>query len=124
MDDTVPRKSAGELGIETLYHYEPFNCAYLSAILREQRIHCSNPANLNDPWDCHPWFDGKALDTEDVLLQVIEFHHGQARRGGIPRLSSDLNEEWLRVLRGKPQERIKLMESCRPSAVFFPRILI
>ena len=117
MDNMVPRKSAGELGIETLYHYEPFNCTYLSATLREQRIHCSNPANLNDPWDCHPWFDSKALDADDVLRQVIEFHHGQARRGGIPPLPPDLNKEWLRVLRGNPQERIKLMESLSKTAL-------
>ena len=64
-----------------------------------------------------PWFDSRALDVEDVLRKVIEFHHGQARLGGIAPLSPDLNKEWLRVLRGNPQERRKLMESLSKTAL-------
>jgi hypothetical protein len=54
-------------GIPTLYHYEKFNPAYLATILRDQIIHCSNPNNLNDPWDCKPVFDPHALDDPEVL---------------------------------------------------------
>jgi hypothetical protein len=113
----MTRKSAGELGIETLYHYEPFNCAYLSETLRNQKIHCSNPANLNDPWDCYPWFDSSALDDDDVLQKVVEFHHGQARLAGIPRLRPDLNEKWLTTLRSSDKERQQLMDDLSKTAL-------
>jgi len=117
MNNVPVRKSAGELGIETLYHYERFNCAYLSAMLRDQKVHCSNPAKLNDPWDCHPWFDSKSLDEEDVLRRVVEFHHGQARLGGISPLPSRLNEQWLASLRNDPKEREKLMDDLSKKAL-------
>jgi DUF2971 family protein len=86
-------------------------------MLRDQKIHCSNPANLNDPWDCHPWFDSKSLDEEDVLRRVVEWHHGQARLGGIPPLPPHLNEQWLASLRSDQKERDNLMQSLSKTAL-------
>jgi Protein of unknown function (DUF2971) len=40
-----------------LYHYEKFRPQWLEATLRDKRIHCSDPAKLNDPWDCRVSFD-------------------------------------------------------------------
>jgi hypothetical protein len=53
-------------GIQRLYHYEPFNPAHLTDLLTNHRIHCSDPAALNDPWDCRPWFDESALDSKAI----------------------------------------------------------
>jgi hypothetical protein len=117
MGNALRRKSAGELGIETLYHYEPVNREYLSATLRDQKIHCSNPAKLNDPWDCRPWFDSKSLDKEDVLLKVVEWHYGQVRLGGIPPLTPHQNEQWITSLRRNQEERANLMESLSKTAL-------
>jgi hypothetical protein len=40
-----------------LYHYERFCPEWLEGTLRNKQIHCSDPAKLNDPWDCRVWFD-------------------------------------------------------------------
>lgn len=57
--------------IPALYHYEKFNAEYLTTTLRDETIHCSNPTNLNDPWDCKPAFDPHSLDDPDVLQREI-----------------------------------------------------
>jgi hypothetical protein len=50
-------QTAHQAGIQKLYHYEPFNRQFLADTLANSRIHVSNIANVNDPWDCRPWFD-------------------------------------------------------------------
>jgi len=60
-------RTAIQAGIPTLYHYERFNPEYLATTLRNKIIHCSNPANLNDPWDCKPAFDPQSLEDPEVL---------------------------------------------------------
>ena len=57
MEPTHP--TAVQLAYSRLYHYERFCPEWLTATLREQRIYCSNPATLNDPWDCRPRFDNR-----------------------------------------------------------------
>jgi hypothetical protein len=48
---------AADAGIRKLYHYQTFCPAYLADTLVSQRVHVSNPQDLNDPWDCYPCFD-------------------------------------------------------------------
>jgi hypothetical protein len=43
--------------IEKLYRYEILNLNHLEDILIHSRVHVSNVANVNDPWDCRPWFE-------------------------------------------------------------------
>jgi hypothetical protein len=56
-------KTAAQLNIENLYHYQPFDptsardCDRLADILINHRVYCSDPACFNDPWDCQPHFD-------------------------------------------------------------------
>lgn len=66
------RRSADN-GIRRLYHYEPLQPAYLCDTLREQRVHFSSPANFNDPWDCHPWFDPTEVRDPTRRAQWIAF---------------------------------------------------
>src|SRR5271167_4101580 len=40
-----------------LYHYGRFRPEWLEGTLRNRQIHCSDPAKLNDPWDCRVSFD-------------------------------------------------------------------
>lgn len=54
---------AQHAGFAKLYHYEPFKSQYLEGILRDRKIHVSNIGNVNDPWDCHPWFDKDVSDS-------------------------------------------------------------
>jgi hypothetical protein len=49
-------------GHRVLYHWEKFSEERLSALLRDKRIYCSNPASFNDPWDCKPHFNTEILN--------------------------------------------------------------
>jgi hypothetical protein len=67
------QRTARSAGLERLYHYERFNPEYLRDILINGRVYCSDPANLNDPWDCRPWFDSEALDEPNVVEDLIQW---------------------------------------------------
>jgi hypothetical protein len=54
--------TAREDGITKLYHYQGSCFKHLRATLTENRIHCSNPQNFNDPWDCRPFFDAASVN--------------------------------------------------------------
>jgi hypothetical protein len=49
--------TAREDGIQKLYHYQGPCLKHLRDTLAGSHIHCSNPENFNDPWDCRPYFD-------------------------------------------------------------------
>jgi len=70
---------AGQLGLNSLYHYQDFNpkttdghVERLADILKNRRIWCSNPANFNDPWDCKPYFDPTFLDDPHARAATPE----------------------------------------------------
>jgi Protein of unknown function (DUF2971) len=66
-------QNAKTAGFHRLYHYEKFSQDNLEDVLTKQRVHCSDLANLNDPWDCRPWFDAEALDDPKVLEEFIQW---------------------------------------------------
>jgi hypothetical protein len=102
-------KSAGQLGIERLYHYQKFDAEYLSTTLRDQKIRCSNPANLNDPWDCRPCLDSLPLQDPEVFRRVMVWLHDQAKQA--KRFwRSDLKQRWETNLRNDPNEQAKFMD--------------
>jgi len=68
------RSNPLEAGIARLYHYEKFKPEWLATTLREQKIHCSNPSNLNDPWDCRPWFDHRPMVEDPSKLEAMLDH--------------------------------------------------
>jgi len=49
-------------GHRVLYHWEKFCEERLSALLRDKRIYCSDPASFNDPWDGKPHFNTDILN--------------------------------------------------------------
>ena len=49
-------------GHRVLYQWEKFHEERLSALLRDNRIYCSNPVLFNDPWDCKPHFNMEILN--------------------------------------------------------------
>jgi hypothetical protein len=65
-------KTARKAGLHRLYHYEKFAPDHLKDVLVNQRVHCSDLAALNDPWDCRPWFDDEALEDPLAIEAVIE----------------------------------------------------
>jgi hypothetical protein len=64
-------RTAFDDGVLKLYHYEKFNPTYLTTTLRDNIVHCANPAKLNDPWDCKPAFDPHCLDDPATLEREI-----------------------------------------------------
>jgi hypothetical protein len=59
-----------------LYHYETFSEEYLTDVLEYRRVHCSDPANLNDPWDCKPCFDLDCLKEPDAKRLISNWFIG------------------------------------------------
>src|SRR4051812_47367201 len=55
-------RTARQEGIQKLYHYQGFDPDHLKDILINNRVRCSNPDRLNDPWDCRVYFDDLHLD--------------------------------------------------------------
>ena len=53
--------TAKQCAFKKYYHYQPFCKDYLKATLRDRKLFCSDPLNVNDPWDCKPWFDYRPL---------------------------------------------------------------
>jgi hypothetical protein len=53
--------TAKQCSFETFYHYQPFCKEYLITTLRDQKLFFSDPHNVNDPWDCKPWFDYRPM---------------------------------------------------------------
>ena len=93
-------RTAVQAGLVTLYHYEKFNAEFLAITLREQKIHCSNPGNLNDPWDCMPWLDAPALRDPNVFRQAMDSYHELGK--GHP-LRPDLQEKFESRLQNDPK---------------------
>ncbi len=71
--------SAGQLGLNSLYHYQDF--ALKSSDDHEGRLRdlltshcgwCSSPATFNDPWDCRPYFDPAFLNDPDTRAATAE----------------------------------------------------
>jgi hypothetical protein len=67
--------TAKQSPIAHFYHYQPFHKKYLRDMLRDQMIHFSHPHNVNDPWDCKPWFDYRPMleDPEKPEAMIIAF---------------------------------------------------
>jgi hypothetical protein len=64
-----------EAGISPLYHYQGYNREHLIDLLTQKRVYCARPGQLNDPWDCRPWFDAASLDDPDNLRRYFDWVH-------------------------------------------------
>jgi hypothetical protein len=62
---------SAQAGTSRLYRYEKFREDWLATTLREQKVHCSDPANLNAPWDCRPWFDYRPMAEDTAKLEAM-----------------------------------------------------
>lgn len=68
--------TAREHGVTRLYNFQP-SLDYLEGNLRENHIHCSNPENFNDPWDCKPYFDPSSVADPTQRQKWIAFFREQ-----------------------------------------------
>jgi hypothetical protein len=88
----------GQTAITRLYHYEKFKAEHLSALLRDQKIHCSNPAGLNDPWDFRPAFNSQSVEDPAKLEEAILWFHAHGDGSLTPR-QMDIYDNGLRASR-------------------------
>jgi hypothetical protein len=64
-------RSAAQAGHPRLYHYERFQPEWLASTLRDQKIYLSDPADLNDPWDCKPTYDPAHVREPEEIERFI-----------------------------------------------------
>lgn len=77
--------TAGELLIQTLYHYQAFDLERVTPIISSNRLYYSKPYDFNDPWDCRPAFDVEGLfDPATREQTAIHLEEVTARRGDSP----------------------------------------
>jgi len=108
MSESTLRR-AWQIGRTSLYHYEEFNARYLSTTLRDQKIHCADPANLNDPWDCKPWFNSQSLQDPEVFQKAMSWYHRPADQAKAT-LRPDLKQQWEASLRSDPKKLVKFID--------------
>lgn len=67
-------KTAAELHIKRLYHYQCFNEPdRLARIFTEGTIYFSSPRDFNDPWDCRPCFSKSVLDDPEEYERIVQW---------------------------------------------------
>jgi hypothetical protein len=71
---TTIYKVPAQAGITHLYHYQKFEPDHLASLLIDQKIYCSDPSSVNDPWDFQPWFDYRPmLNNPENLERMFGF---------------------------------------------------
>jgi DUF2971 family protein len=68
--------TAAQSPITHFYHYQSYCKKYFTDMLRDQMLHFSHPHNVNDPWDCKPWFDCQPMieDPEKREAMIAFFN--------------------------------------------------
>jgi hypothetical protein len=67
--------TAAQSPITQFYHYQSFNPKCLTNMFVDGTLHFSHPHNVNDPWDCKPWFDYRPMvaDPEKREAMILAF---------------------------------------------------
>lgn len=63
--------TAKQCSFSKFYHYQSFNKDHLTQMLRDQKLFCSDPHNVNDPWDFKPWFDVRPMLEDQVKREAM-----------------------------------------------------
>ncbi len=74
--------TAAMMGLDRLYHYQPFDPVQLSKIILDKALYFSNPGGFNDPWDCRPWWNTEALADPVVFDRHIDWYIMVTRKHG------------------------------------------
>lgn len=91
-------KTAAELRIPALYHYQAFDKPKRFAqIFADRTLYFSNPRHFNDPWDCKPFFNRSALGDDSERDKTVRWFvdNGRRRGPGLPEQEHQRREaEW------------------------------
>jgi hypothetical protein len=104
-------RTARQAGHTRLYNYQKFCPEWLSTTLRWQKVRCSNPAKLNDPWDCRPWYDSDSISTTDQIEAFICWGRQFPQPGVSPHQQARC-ESILRTDAGRRQKLIDGFSAC------------
>ena len=74
--------TAATMGLDRLYHYQPFDPVRLSKIVLDKELYFSSPGDFNDPWDCRPWLNVDALADPVVFDRHIDWYIMVSRKHG------------------------------------------
>lgn len=101
--------TAATMGLDRLYHYQPFDHDRLRKIILEKALYFSNPGGFNDPWDCRPWWSVDALANPVVLNRHIDWYIAVTRkhRQNIP---EDEIQRRANAFRANPELLIRRMK--------------
>jgi hypothetical protein len=99
---TEARCNPLQAGIARLYHYEKFCEGWLATTLREQKIYCSDPDKLNDPWDCRPCFDYRPMTEDPAKLEEMLAFLRSTSGDDLP--NHPMRKKWEDGTRNSPDE--------------------
>jgi hypothetical protein len=91
-----------------LFHYEKFCPEWLEATLRGKQIYCSDPAKLNDPWDCRVSFDYTPMLRDPQEREKMLALHRKALPPAT--LNHPLQPVYEDLIRNSDEELIKAVE--------------
>ena len=97
------------MGLDRLYHYQPFDPVQLSKIILDKALYFSNPGGFNDPWDCRPWWNTEALADPVVLDRHIDWYIMVTRKHGQNIPENEIQRR-ANVFRSNPELFIGKME--------------
>lgn len=101
--------TAATMGLDRLYHYQPFDPVRLSNIILDKALYFSNPGDFNDPWDCRPWWNVNALADPVVLDRHIDWYITETREHG-QNISENEIQRRANAFRSNPEFLIRKMK--------------
>lgn len=110
-------RTATQMRIDRLYHYQRFNREWLTRILCEGQIYLSNPNNFNDPWDCRPCFNEAGLDDPEFYERQVQWFD-RIGREHTPQLPEEEHERRVAKMRS---DRAFLRDLIAQFSSEFPR---
>jgi hypothetical protein len=85
-----------------LYHFQRFDEERLRHIIKEQKVHCSNPGDFNDPWDCKPWFYTEDFDDPIKRESIADYYQKISDKEGFA--PSAFRRQQIEDLRASPSQ--------------------
>lgn len=99
-------RTAADVGLPYLYHYQPFNLDRLRPIIVDSKLYFSRPSAFNDPWDCKPCFHFDVADSEQVSAHADFFERSDRAR------NTHLSEYELLARARRLREDLPFLEAC------------
>jgi hypothetical protein len=99
-------QTASPKHVPNLYHWQRFVPEFLTTLLRDQVIWCSDPASFNDPWDCKPYFSSDFLGDQAEFEKHIQWY-GRITRESMPDLPHEEIARRQNFFRANPQRFAK-----------------